>query len=290
MAYWPWQLSRRRAAWAEVGGECDFTSCRARHHTRSHHRKRTPWQKPRGACSGAARVRLATAMGMRGRAEPIWSDLRRAATDSLLQVGPVSGCVTGFQPAPIAHAGSSAPRPRHPWPDCAVRVMVTHQQVEVLQRLPVRTGDAGRLAVGRPSECGGDLDTEAASSPWVLRYPHGPFSRARRRIRTRTDRTVGGRPRRFGAQVAACRRLSRLRCQRRIVSGRTSSRSRRSLSVGRRWSRPARTTRSVSVNSGLPTWSCRTSSWWRSARISISFPRSRIGSRRRRAKVFVTVR
>jgi hypothetical protein len=44
---------------------------------------------------------------------------------------------------------------------------------------------------------------------------------------------VGGRPRRFGAQVAAWRRLSRLRCHRVIVSGRTSSRSWRSLSIGR---------------------------------------------------------
>ncbi|KIZ16614.1 hypothetical protein SNA_16335 [Streptomyces natalensis ATCC 27448] len=40
----------------------------------------------------------------------------------------------------------------------------------------------------------------------------------------------------------------------------------------------------------LPVWRRRTSSWWRSARISISFLRSLIGSRRRNVKVFVTAR
>ena len=43
-----------------------------------------------------------------------------------------------------------------------------------------------------------------------------------------------------------------------LVVGRTSSRSWHSRCLGRRWSRPASTTRSVSVNAGLPTWRCRT--------------------------------
>jgi hypothetical protein len=46
----------------------------------------------------------------------------------------------------------------------------------------------------------------------------------------------------------------------------------------------------VSVKVGLLTWRCRTSSWWRSARISMSLSLSLIGSRRRRAKVWVAAR
>ena len=38
---------------------------------------------------------------------------------------------------------------------------------------------------------------------------------------------VGGRPRRFGVEILACRRFIRSRCQRRTVSGRTSNWSRR---------------------------------------------------------------
>jgi hypothetical protein len=37
------------------------------------------------------------------------------------------------------------------------------------------------------------------------------------------ERTVRGRPARFGVDLAACRRVIRSRCQRKIVSGRTSS-------------------------------------------------------------------
>ena len=39
----------------------------------------------------------------------------------------------------------------------------------------------------------------------------------------RRSSTVGGRPARFGLDLAACRRVIRSRCQRKIVSGRTSS-------------------------------------------------------------------
>jgi hypothetical protein len=40
-----------------------------------------------------------------------------------------------------------------------------------------------------------------SSSPWMRRYPHELFSRARRSTRTRIDRTVRGRPARFGREI-----------------------------------------------------------------------------------------
>jgi len=77
------------------------------------------------------------------------------------------------------------------------------------------------------------LIPRVGSSPWMRRYPQDRFSRARRRTRVRTERTVGGRPRRFGFEMFACRALITLRCQRSTVSGRTSSRSRRKTVRGR---------------------------------------------------------
>jgi hypothetical protein len=47
------------------------------------------------------------------------------------------------------------------------------------------------------------LMPSAASSPWMRRWPHPVLSRAGRSTRARMDRTVRGRPRRLGAQVAA---------------------------------------------------------------------------------------
>jgi hypothetical protein len=66
------------------------------------------------------------------------------------------------------------------------------------------------------------------------------FSRARRNTNTRIDRTVGGRPARLGRETAACWRASRSRCQRSTVSGRISSRIRRSTSLGSRCSTAGR--------------------------------------------------
>jgi hypothetical protein len=47
------------------------------------------------------------------------------------------------------------------------------------------------------------LMPRTSSSPWMRRYPHELFSRARRSTSTRTDRTVGGRPARFGRETRA---------------------------------------------------------------------------------------
>ena len=66
-----------------------------------------------------------------------------------------------------------------------------------------RGWDAVLLRISQTVEAA-TLMPRAASSPWMRRYPQDVFSRARRRTRARMERTVGGRPRRFGAQVAAC--------------------------------------------------------------------------------------
>jgi len=64
-----------------------------------------------------------------------------------------------------------------------------------------------------------------ASSPWIPRYPHPGFSRASRRTRTWMFRRVTGRPVLPLMDRAAQRRRTMSRCQRRMVSGATSSRS-----------------------------------------------------------------
>jgi hypothetical protein len=83
-----------------------------------------------------------------------------------------------------------------------------------------------------------------SSSPWMRRYPHPGFSLARRRMRARIERTVRGRGERFGRERAVWRRARRSRCRRITVSGRTSSRTPRSTSVGNRRSNAARNARS----------------------------------------------
>jgi hypothetical protein len=77
------------------------------------------------------------------------------------------------------------------------------------------------------------------------------ISLARRRTRTRIDRMVRGRPGRFGRDILAWRRRSRSRCQRRIVSGRTSRRSLCRVWSGRRCRSAASDMRSAGVNRGL---------------------------------------
>jgi hypothetical protein len=69
------------------------------------------------------------------------------------------------------------------------------------------------------------LTPRPASSPWILRYPHSGFSRASRRTRALMFRRMAGRPVLPCMDLAAQRRLTISRCQRRIVSGATSSRS-----------------------------------------------------------------
>ena len=99
-----------------------------------------------------------------------------------------------------------------------------------------------------------------SSSPCTRRYPHPGFSRTRRSTRTRTERTVDGRPRRLGRDRAACRFLIRSRCQRSTVSGRTSSRIRRNVSGLSRCSSAASKARSGDANRTFlpPSWRSRT--------------------------------
>jgi hypothetical protein len=58
---------------------------------------------------------------------------------------------------------------------------------------------------------GATFTPSASNSPCTRRYPHAGFSRARRRTKTRTERTVRGRPGRAGLDRAACRFLTRSR-------------------------------------------------------------------------------
>jgi hypothetical protein len=103
-------------------------------------------------------------------------------------------------------------------------------------------------------------------------------------------RRVGGRPARFGRDALACWRRSRSRCQRRTVSGETIKCSCRSRARGSRWSRAARYARSGEVRRGLSVWRCRTASWWRSVRISMSLSVSLMGSSRMKANTLVSAR
>jgi hypothetical protein len=89
-----------------------------------------------------------------------------------------------------------------------------------------------------------------ASSPWIRRYPHPGFSRASRRIRVRMFRRVAGRPVLPRMDLAAQRRRTMSRCQRRIVSGVTSSRSPWRRAFGITLSKAASSARSAQFKCG----------------------------------------
>jgi hypothetical protein len=98
------------------------------------------------------------------------------------------------------------------------------------------------------------------SSPCTRRYPQPGFSRTIRSTNTRMERTVRGRPGRFGLDLAACRPAIRSRCQRNTVSGRTSKRNRRNASGLNRCTIAANRTRSGRVNRTFlpPIWRAST--------------------------------
>lgn len=106
------------------------------------------------------------------------------------------------------------------------------------------------------------------------------------------DLMVRGWSGRFGRDALAWRRRSRSRCQRRTVSGRTSSRSLRKAWRGSRCRRAASTALSVGLNRTLvwPSCHCGTAIWWRNTKISMSLSRLLIRSKRNRAKVLVRPR
>jgi hypothetical protein len=136
------------------------------------------------------------------------------------------------------------------------------------------------------------LIPRVSSSPCTRRYPQDGFSGTKRSTSTRIERTVGGRPRRQGREAAAWRRASRSRCQRKTVSGRTSSRKPCRLGRGSRCSSPASHARSAASNRTRCPSSCRcgTASWCRGARVSASLSRSLPGRSRSNANAFVTPR
>jgi hypothetical protein len=131
-----------------------------------------------------------------------------------------------------------------------------------------------------PDRGGGDLDSEGGEFAVDSSVsPAGVVVRTTQ-DEARMPRTVGGGPGRVGRDALAWRRRGRSRCQRRIVSGEMIRGSWRSVGLGIVWSRAARNTRAEGVSRGLSTWRCRTASWWRSARISMSLSVLLLGSNR----------
>jgi hypothetical protein len=111
-----------------------------------------------------------------------------------------------------------------------------------------------------------------ASSPAIRRYPQCSLSAAMRSTRRTMRRWVGGRPGRFGLDLAAQRRRTISRCQRKIVPGVMNKCSALWRERGMSVSSTANRARSVHVSFGRAAiWRCRTASWWRSRRISASF-------------------
>jgi hypothetical protein len=85
-------------------------------------------------------------------------------------------------------------------------------------------------------------------------------------------RRVAGRPFLAACDLAAWRRRAMSRCQRRIVSGVTSSRSPWRRAFGITLSKVARSARSARLSFGRRGCRrCRTASWWRRIRISAVF-------------------
>ena len=116
------------------------------------------------------------------------------------------------------------------------------------------------------------LTPSPAISPWILRYPHPGFSRASRRTRAWMFRRVAGRPVLPRMDLAAQRRPAMSRCQRRIVSGVTGSRSSWRRALGITLSRVATRSRSAQFSFGrCGCRRCRTASWWRRIKISAVF-------------------
>ena len=111
----------------------------------------------------------------------------------------------------------------------------------------------------------GSLDAEDEESPWMRRYPQDGFSFARRSTSRRMERTVRGRLGRRGRDLAAWRRASRFWCQRRTVSGRTSSLNRPSRPRGRRCQQGCQECLVGGRVRGriLPSCRSRTVTWWR---------------------------
>ena len=111
-----------------------------------------------------------------------------------------------------------------------------------------------------------------ASSPVIRRYPQCSLSAAMRNTRRTTWRWVGGRPGLFGLDLAAQRRRTISRCQRRIVPGVMNECNAPWHERGMSVSSAANNARSVHVSFGrAAVCRCRTASWWRSRRISASF-------------------
>ena len=142
---------------------------------------------------------------------------------------------------------------------------------------PARAGTPGRGVdamplQGLPDRRGCDGDAEPGQLAAIRRYPQCSLPAAMRSTRRTMWRWVGGRPGLFGFDLAAQRRRTISRCQRRIVPGVMNECSapwrEREMSV----SSAANSARSVHVSLGrAAVCRCRTASWWRSRRISASF-------------------
>ena len=113
------------------------------------------------------------------------------------------------------------------------------------------------------------LTPRPASSPWILRFPHPGFSLASRRTRALMCLRVAGRPVLPRLDLASQRRRTMSRCQRRIVSAVTSSRSPWRRAFGIVLSKAASSARSTQFRCGRRGCRrCSTASWWRRIKIS----------------------
>jgi hypothetical protein len=124
------------------------------------------------------------------------------------------------------------------------------------------------------------------SSPTIRLYPQCGFSRARRRINSRRERSSGGRPAFRWAYVQ--RRATSWRCQRSSVSGLTA----RFVQAVRGTTRlsAANSARSARVRLGRPACRRSTASSCRRSRISNSFERRGRASNHTSANRFRTMR
>ena len=154
------------------------------------------------------------------------------------------------------------------------RIASTWERRNCDQGGPVRRGAGSMPAFFRISHTvnAATFTPRPASSPWILRYPHSGFSRASRRTRAVMVRRVAGRPVLPRLDLAAQRRRTMSRCQRRIVSGVTSSRKPWRRALGITLSRAASSARSAQFSFGrYGWWRCTTASWWRRIMISAVF-------------------
>ena len=154
------------------------------------------------------------------------------------------------------------------------RIASAWERRNCAQSGPARRGAGSMPCFFRISQTveGATAMPSPASSPAIRRYPQCSLSAAMRSTRRTMRRWAGGRPDRFDLDLAAQRRRTISRCQRKIVPGVMNKCSALWRERGMSVSSTANRARSVHVSfARAAVWRCRTANWWRSRRISASF-------------------